>query len=1024
MAAQFIPKLAVNRPTAVMMLFLAMLVIGAIAYLQIPLELLPAGYTPPFLYLQIPTRQSTPSDVEQEIAIPTEEMLNTVRHIKRLKGRVMANSAGFLIEFQDGTDMDLAYNQVRDRLERLMPDLPEEVGHPFIWKYDPNADPIFWVGITFDEELSNPHHFIELNLVRKLERVAGVSTIEMNGADEKIISIDIDQKLASSANVGTYQLVRQLMGDNFALSSGELYEDDRLFPVRVMARYETIQDIQRIPVGKESNLQDVGTVSYDFEKEDTIHRINGKKGVFITVFKEAEANTVEVCKNLETYLKEIKKDPKFKNFTFHFFFNQGNLITDSLDNLTDTALLGGFFAVIILFLFLKRPRTTLIVSLGIPISLLITVIVLYFTNNTLNVLSLMGLMLSVGMVVDNGIVVIENIQRFQTSGKSRKEAAISGASEVGLAILVATTTTVVVFLPLIFSSGNETLSFFLGKIGVPVIVSLLASLVVSLVLIPPATTRLAQSKVVEPGAVMKLLEKGYASGLKWILSHRTDAFVIMAVLMFSITIPMENIKKADEASSNINDFRLRFNFPSNYNLEQKNDYFKALEQNCKEQWADLEIKDMVVSLGGRRSRPEVRVFLNPPEERKKSRDEIIKEFTELIPESPGVEWKIGWGRGGSGDSSSVTVTLVGPSSARLAELSVGVIRRLKEVPGVVSIDTDIGETGSDELLFTMDRDNMNRSGLSPTIVGGTVDYALRGRRLPNFHGRDHEIEMWVKVNEADRDELSDLNRMDLQGTTGTRTRLDTVTNRVFSKGYGQINRENGKTVLAIQLSTTEDDLKALSEEIDKVLAGIALPRGYRIEKGNRFKKMEENEDTLSSSLLMAIVFVFLLMAILFESLVIPFSILLSVPFALLGVYWLLYITQTTMDVMAGVGMVILVGIVVNNAIVMVDRVQQLRRQGLERKQALIQGGCQRLRPILMTALTTICGLIPMALGSAGLIGIPYAPLGRTVIGGLIASTFLTLFVVPLFYTFFDDISRKVAQFAIALVRKKTKETSP
>jgi HAE1 family hydrophobic/amphiphilic exporter-1 len=384
-----------------------------------------------------------------------------------------------------------------------------------------------------------------------------------------------------------------------------------------------------------------------------------------------------------------------------------------------------------------------------------------------------------------------------------------------------------------------------------------------------------------------------------------------------------------------------------------------------------------------------------------TREEVIDDVKEHIPTAPGVEINLGWQRDTS-DDASITVVLYGDDTGALAELSKDVERRLESIPEIVSVDTDL-ETGQEEIRVFVDREQAEKYGIPIQVVAGTLSYALRGIDLPEYHQGEKEIDVRVQLQKEDRQTLEQLKNMTFTTDLGKEIPLSAMTDFEMTRGFGEIHRSNGKTMLEVKANTTEDNISTLYEKIDEAMEGFHMPRGYSWDKGERYIDIQESNEAQNFALILAITFVFLLMGVLFESFILPLSIIVSIPFAFIGVYWLLYLTGTTFDIMAGIGLIILMGVVVNNAIVLIDLVNRLRGEGYSRYDAIIEAGQHRFRPILMTALTTIFGLIPMAVGKSSLIGIPYAPLGRTMIGGLITSTFLTLFVVPLFYTYFDDL---------------------
>jgi len=998
----------VQKPVTVMMGFLAIVVLGIVAWVQTPLQLLPSGFTPPFLYVHVPTLPGPPKDLEETIAIPLEEVFGTVRNVRQMRTSIRSGRVGVLLQFEEGTDMDLAYNQVRDRLDRSRGQLPDEVGQFFIWKYDPASEPVFWLGAAVPEGLEDRDlaHLLETRLVRRLERVPGVSQVELQGAPRRQIEIEVDEKRANGAGIGVYELINQLRQDNFAMSGGVVEEGGRRLPLRVVSRFEDLEEVRALPVGDgRMRLGDIAQVQWASPEDKTIFRVNGRPGVVVEIYKESEANTVAVCEAVREVVRS--NDPELAGFAFVDFFDQGQHIEDSLENLEVTALWGAFFAVLVLFLFLRRGGITMVITLAIPVSLMITLIVMYFTGSSLNALSLMGLMLSVGMVVDNSIVVVENIQRVRMEGRSAVEAAVVGSGGVALAIVVATSTSIVVFLPLILMSGSQTLSFYLGKIGYPVCVALVASLGVGLVFIPlAATLRLGGAH--KPPPRLRFLEKvedAYGRLLDLCLRRRLDALLVGVAVFVSMFYPASHLKETDAEAGNPNDYRLFVSFPDTMSFEERDALLREAEVALVAHKEELGIANVLTRMGGGWGRAQLRAFLVPPDARATvDKGELVKQGKAVLPHAPGVEYTTSWGE--TGTTGAIQVSVRGPDSAKLAEIAEDLAWRLRHVEGVVSATPATDDEATQELHLRVDRELAWRRGLSPLVVGGTVDYAIRGRRLGDFHAPDREVAMQVISPKAQRSSLEALSNFALRDPAGgPGIPLGHVTQATVSSGYQGIDREDRSTLLNIEVVPADDDLVGLWGRIDEVVAGYDFPRGYSVSKGERFERLQQNTSERNFAVILAIVCVFLLMGVLFESFVLPFSIVVSIPFAFVGVYWTLFLTGTAFDVMAGVGLVILIGLVVNNAVVLVDLVNQNLREGMERREAIVDAGRRRLRPILMTALTTIFGLVPMAVGRSSLVGIPYAPLGRALIGGMVASTVLTLAVVPLCYTYFDDLSR-------------------
>lgn len=1007
----FIPKLAVRRPVTSAMFLVASIVIGIIAYERIQLQLLPSGFTPPFLYVTIPTVPSTPADVERNIVEPVEDILRTVRNVRRVRSRAEQTDASFAISFSDGTNMDVAYNQIRDRLERVRPQLPEEAERWAIWKFDPEEDPLMFVGVRVRSESEEPDMVIDRQLVRPLERLPEVSRVDTMGTRPLNVVVEVDDKRANAAGVSVADLIETLQDDNFNLSAGVVEEGGERFPLRVLAQIDDIQDLEDLPIGGGLELGDVATVSLARTNADEVFRIDGSPGYIVAVYKESSRNTVETADAIRSAMQRLVRDAGEDQLEVEIFFDQGRVIEDSLSNLTDTALWGGLFAVLILFLFLRRVRMTFVTAAAIPLSMMMTLTAMYFWDASLNALSLMGFMLSVGMVVDNSIVVTEAIQRRRLEGEPIREASPNGAAEVGLAIVVATSTTIVVFLPMVLMSGSETISFYLAKIGFPVCMALLASLIVSLVFIPLSLTWTDTDEPPPRVGVIETIQDAYVRALRWCLRNRGTSVLVIAALMASIAYPAEKMTRTDQLEANINDVRIRFEYEPAATFDERLALLTRYEEWVAEHREELEARTWMTRLSDRGERGEIRIFLNDVDERELSREEVIEFIRDEIPPLAGSNWRIGWSS--PGGQKKVTVDVEGENSQRLAEIAESVAVRLRQLGGVQGVLVGEADARAMELRYEVDDEAAQRSGVSPVMIGGAIDYALRGRRVGEIRYRDESLPLWIQTDRRTTRSRETLDNLALPSPLGgPGVPIGDLTTTSVARGYNEITHVNGRTQVEIQVLTTREDLDRLGKEIDAVLGGIEMPRGYGVEKGERFRQLQSDAQEREFALMLAIVFVFLLMGILFESFVLPFVIVLSIPFAFLGVYWTLFLTGTSFDVMAGVGLIILVGIVVNNAVVLVDRVNVLIAQSDDREVALLEAGRVRLRPIAMTALTTIGGLIPMAIGASEIVGVPYAPLGRTVIGGLLASTVVTLFVVPLFYTLIDDLRQWVAQFVV------------
>ena len=1035
-----LPRFSINKPVTVIMTLTALLVVGYIAFTQIAVELMPAGFVAPYLGVYIPYPNSNPQEVEEQIAKPIEEQIQTIGGVRNVRTNSFSNGCWTFIEFSQDTDMDLAYSQLRDRMDRVKTELPEDVERLYVRKWSDDDEPVLWLALIQKEEIEDPYFLVEQHIQKPLERIDGVAKVEIWGAEEKSVLIHINQNLVKTYKINLYEIIQKLREDNFTISSGYVTEGDRKIFVRSLGKFRTLQDIQNLPVrGTDLKLKDIANVVYDIPERRWRNKIDGKKGIAIGVFKESMANTVELCTEVFGVLdQKIKQDPQLSSFEMQVLFNQGELISDSVKNLQKSAAWGGFFALSIIFFFLRRFRMTVIVTIAIPLSVMISLTVLYFIGWTLNLVTMMGLMVSIGMVVDNSIVVLENIYRKRTEGLNDRQAALTGSSEVSLAVIMATLTTIVVFLPLILMNDEIGFRFYMLRIGLPVIFSLLASLLVAMIFIPLAATRILSKKEVREPRIIGLSNRLYLRRLKWVLGHRIESFVILMVIIGSMFFAASHAKYKPGMQGNINDFGLFFDLPENYTIDDVERVLQATEDSVLVKRTLYGVKTLNSRYSHNWAR--LRVFLLPPSDTEwysfivigarkifglekadiLTRDEVIEDLNKRLPKFPGVKIRQGWHGESGGDDASLSIVLYGDDTNRLSVLSQEVERRLSLIGEILSVETD-REQGSDEIRLQIKRDQAKKYGISPSVISGTIQYALRGIPLPKYHTEEKEIDIHIQLREEDRQNLHQLKNLTFFTQFGKEVPLDALVNVVVKKGFGEIHRENGKTYLSVKANTTKDNMKTLFEKVDAAMKDFKMPYGYSWSKGREFRNMRESSESQLFALILSGTFVFLLMGVLFESFVLPLSVILAIPFSFVGAYWLMFLTGTPIDTMSQIGFVILVGVVVNNAIVLIDLINRLRNEGMNRYEAMLLAGTQRFRPILMTAFTTIGGLLPMALGKANMMGIAYAPMGRTIIGGLLTSTILSLVAVPWAYTLFDDMRNYFKKFiAVYLVREGDK----
>lgn len=1007
-----LPRLAYDHPVTVLMGFVACLVLGIVAYSRIPVQMFPDGFTPPFLWAYVSYESATPLEVDDAIVRPVEGQLRTVPGVAAMESYAESGSAGFSLRFHQGVDMDEAYNAVVDRFERALPELPSDVRRYGVYRYNPNDEPIVWAGVEFpdgaDQSSDIDPWFVMTKIVQpRIERISGVAAIDVWGVPVRSIYIDYDKERIYTHGVDLGSVQERLFGDNFQMSAGRILERGQVRQTRALSPILDIEALRRFPVRGDVVLEDIADVSQRAAYSTSINRINGKDAAAFGVRKESSANAVQTSADVVSALQALERDERTAGAKFHLFFSQGELISDSMDTLTSSMWVGGILAVAILYLFLRRWRSTLLIAATIPFSALLTIGVLYATGGSLNLLSMMGLMLSVGMVVDNAIVVVEAIEVRRANGASARDAAIGGTGEVNLSIVSGTLTSMIVFLPVILMSESAEFSFFMGALGMPVVYALAASLLAALVFAPLATRLVpnAQDAVQEQRWLLWLTDR-YGRLLDVAQRRRADSLMTMlAAVLLTQMIAMPGVQCTNSDDGNLNDFVVRFTVPPQHGMRERDALVSTLESVFAAHREDWGVRVYRSRLSGDSSEGRIYVYLD--EDAPMDRDAVMKAAREALPDDlPGVKATIGW-EGGYGDRNQkqISLQIFGDDPSMLTSLAEEVERRVRTVDGVIGTHRDVDREGLDEVRLVVDRDAAARYGVTARDIGQLVSYAMRGSQLPSMRDRDREIDIIARFSLEDRSDLDKLLSFDVWSrVTNSLIPLRSVTHIEFGKGPNEIVRYDGRTSTSVTLDLAEDkEPHDMNAGLSAAMADFAFPTGYGWSQGAAFEQRQEEDSAIQFALLLSVVLVFLLIGMLFESFVLPLAIITTIPMAAMGALWGLYLSGTNMDTMAAVGMIILVGVVVNNGIVLIDLVKQLREEGVPRHDAVVEAGRRRLRPILMTALTTIVGTIPMVTGDASFVGIPYAPLGITLMGGMIASTLLTLLFVPVFYVALDDL---------------------
>ena len=1022
-------RLALARPVTMFMVLLSAMVLGAVALSRIPLELIPSGFSPPFMSVRVPYANATAQDVEDKITKPLEQALASTPGLDEISATSTAGQARVTLVFDGDADMDTAYREVRDRVARVRPDLPDDVREVRIRKESGSGIPVAFYGINWDEGVERPDDIIEKHLVRKIERIDGVGLVDRWGGDDPEIRIEVNRGLADAANLNIFRLVQSLGNSNFTLASGQIRDGPDRYLVRSMGEYEDLHELENIVVGpNDLRLSDVATVVYDRPKEERHDRYNGRPSMVLFVIKESQANTVELTDAIREAVKEASQDPALAQFDIRPIFLQGDTIRYSLEQVMNSGLQGGVLALLVLLFFLRRVRLTVIIALSIPLSLFLSLPVMYFTGQTINLVSLIGLMICVGLVVDNSVVVAENIARYRKRGLGPYAAALQGASEVALAITLATMTTLVVFLPAALLSSGPT-QFFMVRMVTPVGVSLLASLFVALVLIPLASALLlgdrdpAALATQSTGARARLLRlearakaalevayertigalnRAYGRLLRASLRRRMDVVLLSMLAMASIAIPFEKVPVTSGENFGSRNVNVFYSMPSDTTLDEADRFFRKIEGQLEEKKDEYGLSGYYVGFDTSFGR--VQMFFKPPKPGAPPFKEVGKELVEQLPERPGWTKHSQFGESDGAKDDAFVITLYGDEHEAVQDAKEALERAIVQVPGVVGLENrGSDERRRDELALALDRGLATRLGISAELVANTVSSAIRGASLPRYRVGEKEADVIVRYREQDREDLDQLLDYRVPTAGGTSVPIQVVAHKEIRKGEAVLSRNNKRVAALMRLELEPEAREATMGRLREFLSKWKLPEGVTFDADHVVREQQDTQRDLAGAMALGTVFIFLIMAFLFESFILPLSVLPSIPLSFVGVWWFLYLTGEHIDALAGIGIILLLGVVVNNAIVLIDFVNSARAAGLSRTDAIVQAGLLRFRPILMTALTTIGGMLPLALSEPTGEGIPYNAFGKALVGGMVTATVLTLVVVPVTYTYLDDL---------------------
>ncbi len=1032
-----ISRFAVTRPVFTSMVVFIVIILGGISLSRLPIDLMP-DITYPSMTISTTYENASPLEIEELITRPVEEAMSAVPGVEEVSSMSAEGQSSVRISFAWGTDLDSAANDVRDRLDRIIPVLPEDTERPYLRKFDLAAFPILILGAHSRLNPLEMRRIIEDQVKYRLEKIPGVASLDIWGGLEREIHVNLLPEKIKALGIPMEEIIQRIKEGNVNFPAGPIDRGNFEVTIRTPGEFTTLREIEdtvvamrgRVPV----RLREIAQVEDSWTRVTRIARVNGEPGIRLSISKQSGTNTVEVAQAALAELERIDRDiPQIKIFPI---IDTSSYIRNSITNVGRTAVIGGILAVLVLLLFLGNIRSTLVIATAIPISVIAAFGLMYFAGFTLNLMSLGGLALGVGMLLDNSIVVLENIYRFRESGLPAREAAIEGSAEVSSAIIASTLTTLAVFLPLIFVQGMAGVMF--KQLSLVVAFALLCSLLASLSVVPMLASRLleelpdreqqpdtrARRVLVKSRELFSRVESSY-QGLLAVCLERRKATVsavgltFVGVILLTTFIGSELMPQTDEG-----EVRVEAEMEVGTRIELMSEKLEQIESIVVKEVP--EISSMVTRGGGSHWRAsgthtgEVRISLKPKWQRLRSSQQIADDLRQKLSRIPGVTVRTRAGQG-------LFILRMGTSGADRVQIDVrgydfdtgyGLAEKIREavetVPGIT--DARISrERGSPEDLVIVDRRKAADLRLTVSRVANHLMTILSGTRAGYFRDGGNQYTIRVQLKDAQKRQLDELLSLTIINADGNPISVKNLVKVEHGSGPVVIERKNQERVINISAELTGRDMGAVIGEIREKIASITIPREFSVTFAGDYEEQQKSFRELVVIFILALILVYMVMASLYESLRDPFVVMFSVPLAAIGVVLMLFLTGTTFNVQSFIGCIMLGGIVVNNAILLVDHTNLLRRRdGMDMGSAVMEAGRRRLRPILMTALTTIFGLLPLALG-LGEGGETQAPMARAVIGGLFSSTLITLVFIPVVYSIFEN--------APSAVRRKFKSLS-
>ncbi|MBE6063377.1 MAG: efflux RND transporter permease subunit [Clostridium butyricum] len=1007
-------KTSVKRPLTILMIFLIVIMFGGIGYKKMPQNLMP-DIDMPFVLVQTTWVGAGPEDVDEQISKKIEEQLSSVSNVKMTVSQSLEGYSMVGAQFEYGTDLDEILNDVRSKVDSVQSSLPDDVKKSTVSKMDMNQEAIASIVVGGNSDPDAIIKYAEDVIQPKIESVDGVTSAEIRGGDKSQINIVADPVVLSSYGVTLDTIKSILSASNKTMPYGTITQGEDKITLRGIDKLESLEDVKNIQIplgqtGQTIRLDKVCDVQYGKAEKTAIYRYNGKETVLLAIQKQQDANVVQVMQKVKNTVDELNKENSA--FKLEVINDESTYIVSSINDVIKNLGISSVIAFIVIFAFLKSFRASFVVAVAIPTSIIGAIALLYFTGETINVVTLSSLVIAVGMVVDNGTVVIENIFKYRKNPNlDLEDATIDGTKTVTNAIIASTLTTVAIFLPILFTEGFTMIMF--GALAKTLIFALSLSLIVAITLVPSVFAKLSGgkngSKLIEkPSPIFDKVSEIYQKLINVALKHKIVVIVTSIAMLFGSlaivatgAIGMEFMNSGDEGKLSIS-----IKLPDGLDLEPSNYYVSMVEEKI----SDIpEIKSVMTNFFSGNKKANIELELVSTDERKKTTEDIEKEIDKLVKTVPDCEISVSANNSVSGNGTGdVSIKLFGENLDVLEEICNQAETKLKKLDGFRNVSSTLSDA-SKEAQFKIDKKKAQEYGVNTAGIAGMLRLAINGDNVTTATIDDYKLDVNLRLKDTSVDNLEDIKQLKVQSTKGQQVPIGAFAEIKIADGLKAVSKSDGKYSVTVSAKVDGKDLNTANKEAMAAINEIDMPKDYGQEVSGEAKMMNEAMEGLVFSMIIAIILVYMVMVAQFESFNKPFIIMFSIPFAFVGVVLALLVSRISLNVVGMLGAILLVGIVVNNGIVLIDYIGQLRESRLAQEislEDLVAKGCAtRLRPVLMTTATTIVGMIPTALGF-GDSGAMMQPLGVVIIGGLTVSTLVTLVLIPTVYLIFERIGNK------------------